>query len=129
VLVGIGVRLRSVTNCAQSWLTVRRHDLVSWTTHDLLSLDWDRWVEYRGAHEVMNGAVAQVLMAMPEPSICQAVTAQATAATPNTIATVMPSAASSTPRTAGGTPVRPTPQAGQKPRRRAGLAKRSARRS
>ena len=34
---------------------------MSWTTHNLLSLDWDRWAEYHGAHEVMNGAVAQVL--------------------------------------------------------------------
>ena len=34
--------------------------MVSWTTHDLLSLDWDRWSEYHGAHEVMNGAIAQV---------------------------------------------------------------------
>jgi hypothetical protein len=37
---------------------------VSWTTHDLLSLDWDRWNEYHGAHEVMNGALAQVLDAL-----------------------------------------------------------------
>ena len=41
-------------------------------------------------------------MTMPEPSICQTMTAQATAVTPNTIATEMPSAASSTPRTAWG---------------------------
>jgi hypothetical protein len=34
--------------------------VVSWTTHDLLSLGWDRWTEYHGAHEVMNGALAQV---------------------------------------------------------------------
>jgi hypothetical protein len=38
--------------------------VVSWTTHNLLSLDWDRWAEYHGAHEVMNGAVAQVLDAL-----------------------------------------------------------------
>lgn len=38
--------------------------MVSWTTHDLLSLDWDRWSEYHGAHEVMNGALAQVLDAL-----------------------------------------------------------------
>lgn len=31
---------------------------VSWTTHDLLSKDWDRWTEYHGAQEVMNGALA-----------------------------------------------------------------------
>src|ERR1017187_6122441 len=36
----------------------------SWTTHDLLSLDWNRWTEYHGAHEVMNGALAQVLDAL-----------------------------------------------------------------
>jgi hypothetical protein len=35
--------------------------VVSWTAHDLLSLDWDRTIEYHGAHEVMNGALAQVL--------------------------------------------------------------------
>jgi hypothetical protein len=35
--------------------------VVSWTTHDLLSLDWDRWMQYHGAHEVMYGALAQVL--------------------------------------------------------------------
>jgi len=38
--------------------------VVSWTTHDLLSLDWDRWNEYHGALEVMNGALAQVLDAL-----------------------------------------------------------------
>ena len=38
--------------------------VVSWTTHDLLSLDWDRWNEYHGAHEAMNGALAQVLDAL-----------------------------------------------------------------
>jgi hypothetical protein len=38
--------------------------VVSWTTHDLLSLDWDRWSEYHGAHEVMNGALAKVLLAL-----------------------------------------------------------------
>ncbi len=38
--------------------------VVSWTTHDLLCLDWDRQVEYHGAHEVMNGALAQVLDAL-----------------------------------------------------------------
>ncbi len=31
---------------------------------DLLSLDWDRWSEYHGAHEVMNGALAGVLDAL-----------------------------------------------------------------
>ena len=38
--------------------------VVSWTTHDLLSLDWDRGNEYHGAHEVMNGAFAKVLDAL-----------------------------------------------------------------
>ena len=38
--------------------------VVCWTTHDLLSLDWDRWSEYHGAHEVMNGALAEVLDAL-----------------------------------------------------------------
>jgi hypothetical protein len=49
----------------------RGHDLdgqggvvVSWTTHDLLSLDWDRWREYQGTHDVMNGALAQVMDAL-----------------------------------------------------------------
>jgi hypothetical protein len=35
--------------------------VVSWTTHNLLSLDWDRWNEYRGTQEVMNSALAEVL--------------------------------------------------------------------
>lgn len=35
--------------------------VISWTTHDLLSIDWDRWREYQGAREVMNGGLAQVL--------------------------------------------------------------------
>jgi hypothetical protein len=30
--------------------------VVSWTTHDLLSLDWDRWTQYNGAHEVVRPA-------------------------------------------------------------------------
>jgi hypothetical protein len=38
--------------------------VVSWTVHDLLSLDWDRGLEYHEAHEVMNGALAQVLDAL-----------------------------------------------------------------
>lgn len=38
--------------------------VVSWTTHDLLSIDGNRWSEYHGAHEVMNGALAQVLDAL-----------------------------------------------------------------
>jgi hypothetical protein len=35
--------------------------VVSWTTHNLLSLDWARWVEYRGTQDVMNGALSEVL--------------------------------------------------------------------
>jgi hypothetical protein len=34
---------------------------VSWTTHSLLSLDWERWGEYRGVQEAMNLALAGVL--------------------------------------------------------------------
>jgi hypothetical protein len=35
--------------------------VVSWTTHNLLSLDWDRWGECQGAGRVMNEALAEVL--------------------------------------------------------------------
>lgn len=35
--------------------------VVSWTTHDLLSLDWDRWLAYHGTQDVMNGALSEVL--------------------------------------------------------------------
>lgn len=35
--------------------------VVSWTTHDLLSLDWDRQASYHGAHQAINGVLAQVL--------------------------------------------------------------------
>ena len=35
--------------------------VVSWTTHDLLSLDWDRFGIYHDAHQVMNAALADVL--------------------------------------------------------------------
>jgi hypothetical protein len=38
--------------------------VVSWTTHDLLSLDWGRWREYQGAHDAMNGALSEVLDAL-----------------------------------------------------------------
>jgi hypothetical protein len=38
--------------------------VVSWTTHGLLSLDWDRWNEYHVTQEVMNGALGQVLVAL-----------------------------------------------------------------
>ncbi len=37
--------------------------MVSWTTHDLRSLDWDRYSTYRDAHQVMNAALANVLRA------------------------------------------------------------------
>ena len=51
-------------------LPVARHPsgsdgvVVSWTTHSLLLFDWDRWNEYHGVHEVMNGALVQVLDAL-----------------------------------------------------------------
>ena len=35
--------------------------VVSWTTHNLLSLDWSRWVAYHGTQDVMNGALSEVL--------------------------------------------------------------------
>jgi len=35
--------------------------VVSWTTHNLLSLDWGRWVEYQGTQAVMNGALSEAL--------------------------------------------------------------------
>jgi hypothetical protein len=38
--------------------------VVSWTTHDLLSLDWRRWREYQGTLGHMNGALAEVLGAL-----------------------------------------------------------------
>ena len=38
--------------------------VVSWTTHNLLSLDWDRWREYQGAQGVMNGALSEVFAAV-----------------------------------------------------------------
>jgi len=38
--------------------------MVSWTTHDLLSLNWDRWNAYHGTQEVMIGAMAKVLDAL-----------------------------------------------------------------
>jgi hypothetical protein len=33
---------------------------MSWTTRDLLSLDWCRWREYHGTQQVMNGALGHV---------------------------------------------------------------------
>jgi hypothetical protein len=38
--------------------------VVSWTTHNLLVLDWDRWGEYHATQDVMNGALGQVLKAL-----------------------------------------------------------------
>ena len=38
--------------------------VVSWTTHDLLSRDWDRWREYQGTQDAMNAALAEVLDAL-----------------------------------------------------------------
>ena len=35
--------------------------MVSWTTHNLLSLDWGRWLAYQGTQDVMNGALSEVL--------------------------------------------------------------------
>jgi hypothetical protein len=35
--------------------------VVSWTTHDLLSLGWCRWHEYHCPQEVTNGALGHVL--------------------------------------------------------------------
>jgi len=38
--------------------------VVLWTTHDLLSRDWERWDEYHGAHAAMNEALGKVLRAL-----------------------------------------------------------------
>jgi hypothetical protein len=38
--------------------------VVSWTTHNLLSLDWDRGNEYQDTQDVMNGALGEVLGAL-----------------------------------------------------------------
>ena len=35
--------------------------VVSWTTHNLLSLDWGRWLAYHGTQDTMNGALSEVL--------------------------------------------------------------------
>jgi hypothetical protein len=35
--------------------------VVSWTTHDLLSLDWGRCDEQHGTQVIVNGALAEVL--------------------------------------------------------------------
>jgi hypothetical protein len=38
--------------------------VVSWTTHKLLSLDWDRWSEQQSTHVAMNHVLADVLDAL-----------------------------------------------------------------
>ncbi len=38
--------------------------VVSWTTHNLLSLDWGRWLAYHGTQNVMNRALSEVLDAL-----------------------------------------------------------------
>jgi hypothetical protein len=38
--------------------------VVSWTTHKLLSLDWDRWGEHQGVQAAMNRALDDVLGAV-----------------------------------------------------------------
>jgi hypothetical protein len=38
--------------------------VVSWTTHKLLSLDWDQWSEHQGTHAAMNRALAEILDAL-----------------------------------------------------------------
>jgi hypothetical protein len=38
--------------------------VVSWTTHDLMSLDWDRWLAYQATEGLMNGALAEMLDAL-----------------------------------------------------------------
>ncbi|MDQ2873582.1 MAG: hypothetical protein M3Y33_01625 [Actinomycetota bacterium] len=40
---------------------------VSWTTHKLLSLDWERWSEHQGVHTAMNRALAEILDALGFP--------------------------------------------------------------
>jgi hypothetical protein len=40
---------------------------VSWTTHDLLALDWERGREHQGAQQTMNRALAGVLTALGYP--------------------------------------------------------------
>jgi len=38
--------------------------VVSWTTHNLLALDWGRWLAYHGTQDAMNGALSEVLDAL-----------------------------------------------------------------
>jgi len=37
---------------------------VSWTTHDMLALDWERGREHQGTRQTMNRALANVLTAL-----------------------------------------------------------------
>ena len=57
-----GVSLLPVTTWGSVW--GQAGVAVSWTTHSLLSLDWDRWGEYRGVQEAMNPALADALDAL-----------------------------------------------------------------
>ena len=38
--------------------------VISWTTHNLLSLDWGRWREYQRVQGLMNGALSELLDAL-----------------------------------------------------------------
>ena len=40
---------------------------VSWTTHNLLLSDWDRYSTYRGTHQIMNAALGGILHAFGYP--------------------------------------------------------------
>jgi hypothetical protein len=40
---------------------------VSWTTHNLLALDWQRFREHQGTQQAMNRALASVLTALDYP--------------------------------------------------------------
>jgi hypothetical protein len=42
----------------------RGRGVVFWTTYNLLSLDWGRWLAYHGTQNVMNGALSEVLDAL-----------------------------------------------------------------
>jgi hypothetical protein len=40
---------------------------VSWTTHNLLLSDWDRYSTYRGTHQIMSAALGGILRAFGYP--------------------------------------------------------------
>jgi hypothetical protein len=42
--------------------------VVSWTTHSLLSRDWDRWPDYHDTHQIMNSALGQILTVAGYPA-------------------------------------------------------------